>query len=129
MTENLRILIEQVKLAIAEEPEIIEYLAAKRAYIGDKTLSVKANEYNVQSMIMESESKKAEKDEQLIESVKARLDALYQEISGSETARRLIEAEEGANEFYNEIVSELQSVIAPEGGGCGGHCSSCEGCH
>lgn len=134
MNENLHSLIEQLKSVIATHPIIVEYLAAKQAYIDDKTLISKAGEYNVQRQVLEMESQKEEKDEQLLESVRARLEVLYNEISESPTARRLIEAEDDANEFYGEIVRELQSVVNPEsdsacgGGDCGG-CSGCSGCH
>ncbi|MDD4125113.1 MAG: YlbF family regulator [Eubacteriales bacterium] len=129
MNENLQNLIEQLKSVIAEHPVIVEYLTAKQAYIDDKSLIAKANEYNVQRQILESESKKENKDEQLIESVKARLDTVYNEISGSHTARRLVEAEDDANEFYNDIIKQLQSVVSPEHDDCSGNCSSCGGCH
>lgn len=129
MNENIRKLVEQLKSTIAQDPVIVEYLEAKRAYINDKTLVNKANEYNVQRQILESESQKETKDEQLVESVKARLDKLYKEISESDTAHRLVDAEDGVNEFYNEIVAVLQSVVAPEHGDCSGQCSSCGGCH
>ncbi|NLN55607.1 MAG: YlbF family regulator [Clostridiales bacterium] len=130
MNEELQSLVEQLKEVISNHPVIVEYLAAKQAYIDDKSLISKANEYNVQRQVLETESRKEDKDDLLIESVKARLEVLYNDISNSPAAHRLIEAEDDANEFYNEIIKDLQSVVIPESdSSCGGDCDCCSGCH
>lgn len=128
MTEKFSLLIDRVVETLADEPQIKEYLAAKKAYTEDRALFNKVSEYNAQNMILEMETEKTEKDDLLISSVKARLDALYKEISDSETAKRLIESEESVNEFYNSLFAKLRFAVAPEDEGCGGNCASCGGC-
>ncbi len=134
MEKNISELIEKLKLLITESEVLKEYTAARDEYSADKALSQMTSEYNAQLFILENESKggEDEKDDLLISSVKARLDKLYGEISSSELTRRLIQAEDELNLFYNTIFNELKSVAYPEepdGGGCAGDCSACGGCH
>lgn len=130
MNTNTAKLINDLKEALVNEEAVKEYLAARDAYVADKTIVTLANEYNVQREVYENESAKAEKDTLLLTSIKSRLDTLEKQITEKETATRLFAAEDGINQLYNGIFQALQSVVVPEHhDGCSGNCSSCGGCH
>jgi len=129
MNGKIALLTEELRNALAEDPAVTGYLAAKAAYIADKEVVKLANEYNVQREIYETESAKAEKDTLLLDSVKARLDAIYEQISASSTAKALFASEEQLNRLYGEVVGRLQSLVVPEEHHhCGGDCAGCHGC-
>ena len=129
MNDKIALLTEELRNALAEDPAVTGYLAAKAAYIADKEVVKLANEYNVQREIYETESAKAEKDTLLLDSVKARLDAIYEQISASSTAKALFASEEQLNRLYGEVVGRLQSLVVPEEHHhCGGDCAGCHGC-
>lgn len=129
MNDKIAILTEELRNALAEDPVVTGYLAAKEAYIADKEIVKLANEYNVQREIYETEDAKEEKDTLLLDSVRARLDAIYEQISASQTAKALFESEDAVNRLYGEIVNRLQSLVVPEEHRhCGGDCAGCHGC-
>lgn len=129
MNDKIALLTEELRNALAEDPAVVGYLAAKEAYIADKDIVKLANEYNVQREIYETEDAKEEKDTLLLDSVRARLDAIYEQISASQTAKALFESEDAVNRLYGEIVNRLQSLVVPEDHHhCSGDCSGCHGC-
>lgn len=131
MNVNTLKAVEELKKLIAEEEAVKEYLSARDAYVADKELITLANEYNVQRSVYETEEAKDEKDQLLLDSISARLDTLYEKITSSEVSKRFMDAEQGVNVLYNDIVNSLQSVVVPEHSHdhCSGNCASCGGCH
>ena len=129
MNDKTARLTEELRSALAEEEAVKNYLAAKEAYVADRDIVKLANEYNVQREIYETESAKEEKDVLLLDSVKARLDKLYEQIAASQTAKALFESEDTVNALYGNVVGRLQSLVVPEEHRhCGGDCAGCHGC-
>ena len=107
-----------------------EYLAARDAYASDRAISEKVAEYNVQRMVYEQESAKDEKDTLLLDQIRMRMDALYEEITENAVMKRYVAAEDGVNALFGEINRVLQSFVIPEEEhSCGGDCGHCAGCH
>ncbi|MEG2003976.1 MAG: YlbF family regulator [Clostridia bacterium] len=129
MTENIKNLTEQLKNELAKNDEIVNYLAVKDEYLSNNALLALVNEYNVQSGIYDQESKKTPVDTLLLTSIKARIDALYNEITMDPAMVKMAQAENAINNVYGEIFETLQSLVVPEHHDCGGECSSCHGCH
>lgn len=132
MNEQIKALTEQLKAALAETNEVKEYIAARDAYMTDGELLTLVNEYNVQTKVYDTESAKAEPDQLLLTSIKARIEALYGQIIEKPTAKAFAEKEGVLAEIYNGIYEDLQSIIMPEHhdhDGCNGDCSGCHGCH
>lgn len=133
MNEQLKALTEQLKAALAETNEVKEYIAARDAYMTDGELLTLVNEYNVQTKVYDTESAKAEPDQLLLASIKARIEALYGQIIENPRAKFFAEKESVLAEIYNGIYEDLQSIIMPEHhhdhDGCNGDCSGCHGCH
>ncbi len=130
MNEKLYSLLAELGEQLKESDEVKEYAAAREEYSADRGISEKVAEYNVQRMVYDQESSKDEKDTLLIEQIKARMDALYDEITSNPVMKRYIAAEDGVNRLFGEINHVLQGYVVPESEqGCGGDCGSCAGCH
>lgn len=130
MNEKLYSLLAELGEQLKESDEVKEYAAAREEYSADRGISEKVAEYNVQRMVCDQESSKDEKDTLLIEQIKARMDALYDEITSNPVMKRYIAAEDGVNRLFGEINHVLQGYVVPESEqGCGGDCGSCAGCH
>lgn len=129
MNEKLYSLLAELGEQLKESDEVKEYAAAREEYSADRGISEKVAEYNVQRMVYDQESSKDEKDTLLIEQIKARMDALYDEITSNSVMKRYIAAEDGVNRLFGEINRVLQGYVVPESEqGCGGDCGSCAGC-
>lgn len=129
MNEKLYSLLAELGEQLKESDEVKEYAAARQEYSADRGISEKVAEYNVQRMVYDQESSKDEKDTLLIEQIKARMDALYDEITSNPVMKRYIAAEDGVNRLFGEINRVLQGYVVPESEqGCGGDCGSCAGC-
>ena len=129
MNEKLYSLLAELGEQLKESDEVKEYAAAREEYSADRGISEKVAEYNVQRMVYDQESSKDEKDTLLIEQIKARMDALYDEITSNPVMKRYIAAEDGVNRLFGEINRVLQGYVVPEREqGCGGDCGSCAGC-
>ena len=129
MNEKLYSLLAELGEQLKESDEVKEYAAAREEYSADRGISEKVAEYNVQRMVYDQESSKDEKDTLLIEQIKARMDALYDEITSKPVMKRYIAAEDGVNRLFGEINRVLQGYVVPESEqGCGGDCGSCAGC-
>ena len=129
MNEKLYSLLAELGEQLKESDEVKEYAAAREEYSADRGISEKVAEYNVQRMVYDQESSKDEKDTLLIEQIKARMDALYDEITSNPVMKRYIAAEDGVNRLFGEINHVLQAYVVPESEqGCGGDCGSCAAC-
>lgn len=133
MNEKLREKFEEFLALLEADSDIIEYKAAKENYENDRNIISKVNEYNVQVSILDQESAKENKDTLLIESIRKRVNELYNEITEQDAMKRMTAAEDKLAMIFSEINMGLQQIINPEGmchdEGCGGGCSTCGGCH
>ena len=130
MTDKMTSLVNDLGEELRESGQVKEYLAARDAYASDRSISEKVAEYNVQRMVYEQESAKDEKDTLLLDQIRMRMDALYEEITENAVMKRSVAAEDGVNALFGEINRVLQSFVIPEEEhSCGGDCGHCAGCH
>ena len=130
MTYKITSLVNDLGEELRESGQVKEYLAARDAYASDRAISEKVAEYNVQRMVYEQESAKDEKDTLLLDQIRTRMDALYEEITENAVMKRYVAAEDGVNALFGEINRVLQSFVIPEEEhSCGGDCGHCAGCH
>ena len=131
MTEQMKNAITAFTTELEKSEELAAYRAAKAKYDADSELKSLINEYNVQAAVLEQEGKKseAERDKTLIDSVSARLRAVYDEIGRSETLAEMRAAEEVISELAGELNSAIGLTIDPDSANCTHDCSTCGGCH
>ncbi len=128
MENNTRALFNEFLESLEADPNVIEYKEARDAYFGDRALSIKMSEYNVQNSVIEQEEAKDEPDAEFLTSVKKRVEELFAEISEHELVHRMNAAEEKLGLIFSEIDAGLQSIINPFSGCDTGSCAGCTGC-
>lgn len=129
MDNYLNALLDNLGMALQNEPVVVEYLEAKKAYMEDTETASAVSEYNVQRMLLEEQQLQGEQDSVLIESIESRTKVLYEKIMAAESMKKLAVAENKLNELLNEINHKIMSFIIPESNSCSGDCHSCHGCH
>lgn len=129
MDNYLNALLDNLGMALQNEPVVVEYLEAKKAYMEDTETASAVSEYNVQRMLLEEQQLQSEQDSVLIESIESRTKVLYEKIMAAESMKKLAVAENKLNELLNEINHKIMSFIIPESNSCSGDCHSCHGCH
>ena len=130
MDNYLKTLLDTFGTALKEADAVVEYTAAREAYMQDTEVTAAVNEYNVQRMLLEEQQIKPDADATLIESIEARVNKLYEKIMASVNMKRLAAAENQLNALLAEINKEIMGYIIPDSGeSCGGDCHHCHGCH
>ena len=115
--------------AIKETEEIKRLNAAEAAYKEAPELQQKVTEYNVQTLAMTEEYKKADKDLEVINAIEARINTLYQEITELPVMKEYTAAQEAVNELMQKVNNEIQFRITGEKPSeCTHDCSTCGGC-
>lgn len=129
MDNYLETLLNNLGEALKNDPVVVEYQAARAAYMADTEMTGAVSEYNVQRMLLEEQATKEEQDETLIKSMETRVNELYEKIMASESMKALAAAENNLNMLLNEVNQKLMSFIMPATESCGGDCGHCHGCH
>lgn len=129
MNNYLETMLRNFGEALQQEDAVKEYLAAKEIYSKDVEVIAAVNEYNVQRMLLQEQRSKEDADQNLIDSMTGRIDALYDKITSCESMKKLGEAEEKLNALLTEINNMIMSYVVPESDSCGGDCHHCHGCH
>ncbi len=122
---------------LAQSEEYLRYFAAKEALKNSAELKNKINEFKVQKMILDMESKKdeAQKEESLLDALGVRVDELYRSINENPVMVEFNAAEEAMNTLLGAVNTTIGSYITDEDnhtaeGSCSPeHCATCSGCH
>ncbi len=130
MTDYLKTLLDSVGVALQDDDTVKEYNAAREEYIADTEITSAVSEYNVQRMLLDEQQMKPDADQTLVESISARVEALYEKIMTADSMKRLAAAENALNALLNDVNKTIMSYIIPETeSSCGGDCGHCHGCH
>lgn len=115
--------------AIAKSEEVVAFNAAKTAYETNEALGNAMREYNAQRMILGQEYTKdaSAQDETLINTLRARIDELYEIITTSAEYVAFGEAQERINALMQSVNSDINFYAFGERP-CTHDCSSCSGC-
>ncbi len=115
---------------LKNDPRLIRLEEARVAYENDERIAKLATEYEVQQKAIQNEAMKEERNQVLIEMIQNRIDALYREITESESYVALEKAQNEVNDLMNMVNSTITFQITGETpGSCTHDCSSCGGCH
>ena len=119
--------------ALKQDERLIALEQAKRNYENDPALRRDLTEYDVQQKLLAQEIAKGdgERDLHLVETVQARIDALYRSIGGNPAYQALDQAQNAVNQLMNRVNAAITYEITGEmpGSGCTHDCSTCGGCH
>ena len=117
---------------IKNDPILLAYDAAKAAFEADAALSAQITEYNTHRACLGEEFNRApeEQDKDVIESLKAKMDALAGDIHANAHYAAFAEAQQAVNDLMKRVNAEISYAafgVRPEG--CTHDCSTCGGCH
>lgn len=119
--------------ALKADERLIALEQAKRNYENDPALRRDLTEYDVQQKLLAQEIAKGdgERDLHLVETVQARIDALYRSIGGNPAYQELDRAQNAVNQLMNRVNAAITYEITGEmpGEGCTHNCATCGGCH
>lgn len=112
------------------DKRLVRLEEARKAYEADERVAKLSTEYEVQQRAMQNEAVKPERDEKLISMIGERIDALYEQIVGSDSYKALEKAQNDVNELMNMVNSTITFHITGEQpSSCTHDCSTCGGCH
>ena len=117
---------------LKEDERLVRLEAARAAYEKDETIMSLSTEYMVQQQAMQAEAMKedGERDEALIESISARIDALYSELTETPVYKEFEAAQNEVNDLMSRVNDTINAQIMDgEPDGCTHDCSTCGGCH
>ena len=121
---------EQLGKTLKEDARLVRLANAKEAYEKDETLGGIMIEFEVQQKALENEMVKTEREEDLIKMIRARIDALYKEITEHPVFLELNEAQAEVNDLMNAVNNTIMFNITGElPSDCTHNCSTCGGCH
>ena len=127
----------QLGRALQNDERYIAMVAARQASDEDQALQEAIGEFNLKRMAISNEAQKEDRDEETMKRLNDEIRAVYQKIMENEHMLRYNEAK---NEF-DALLQRVTGIIGlcadgedPEtcdydASSCGGHCSSCAGCH
>ena len=112
--------------AIAADPILEKYKAAKAAYEANGELRDALYEYETQRSILSDEYQKSdgERNEGLVKLARERMDQLAKQIVAAEEYRDYTAAEQDVNRLMQEVNSEIGSIVFGTSA-CTHDCSTC----
>ena len=116
---------------IAKSDEIKNLEAAKLAFETDAELQSNMSEYETERLLLREEFNKAsgEDNQNAIESIKARLEALSVEITANSHYTEFANAQNALNSLMDSVNAEIKFCITGERPStCTHDCSTCGGC-
>ena len=117
---------------ILETKEGKRFYDAKFIYRGDDNAKEVLTEYMRYRNILRSKAGDGSISEEELKSGIQKLNALGDKAKENAVVKELMDAEDNFNALVNPVLNILKETVLKddeEGGGCGGSCSSCGGCH
>lgn len=116
--------------ALKKDERLVALEQAKKAYEEDAALRRDMTEYEVQQKILAQEITKEARDLHLVDTVQARIDALYRQINENPAFVELNRAQTAVNDLMARVNAAITYEITEElpGAGCTHDCSTCKGC-
>lgn len=114
----------QLGQAIKADERIAKMEEARVAYESNEEIQKLMLEYNAQQIAMAEEYKKEPVDQQIIEAIEKRLDAIVAEVTSNPVFAMVNEAQEAVNKLMSEVNGEIEFQITGQRP-CTHDCSSC----
>lgn len=124
ITPEMRAAVEALAKLIREDKRTEAYNAAANAYNTDADIITKITEYNVHQTALTEEYAKNPREEVLIGTIQARIDALYEEITTADSYQNFVRAKEEYDAMVKSVTDELEYSITGRRP-CTHDCSSC----
>ncbi len=116
---------------IAKSKELIRCQEQEITFANDPGAQAAVAEYDKKSKELAEEMRSGGMTPEKLESFRTRMNENMKELNQNTIARDYLEAKSAFNKLINQVNEIIGYHIRgeEEGGGCGGNCSSCSGCH
>ncbi len=116
---------------IATSKELIRCQEQEITFANDASAQAAVAEYDQKSKALAEEMRSGGMTPEKLESFRNRMNENMQELTKNATAKEYLEAKSAFNKLINQVNEIIGYHIRgeEEGGGCGGNCSNCSGCH
>jgi cell fate (sporulation/competence/biofilm development) regulator YmcA (YheA/YmcA/DUF963 family) len=115
---------------LKEDERLVRLEKAHRAYEENEEVNTLSMEYAVQQQAIQNEAAKEDRDDAAIEQIEARIEELYNQITGLDVYKELEAAQEDVNALMEAVNNTISAQISgEEPGGCTHNCATCGGCH
>ncbi len=126
----------QAAKAFQTDELYLRYMQAKQDNDADEALQKNIGEFNLLRLDLNNEMDKAERDQDRIEELNARISELYSAVMDNPNMTAYSQAKHQVEHFISYVNEVLNAALAgedplavcPSAGDCSGGCSGCAGC-
>ena len=115
---------------LKEDSRIIALDKAREAFDADANVVALMEEYQVQQQAIQQEAMKEDRSEEVLNAIQDRIEAIYNQITESESYKALEAAQNEVNALMEAVNNTITfNITGEEPSACTHDCSSCGGCH
>ena len=115
---------------LKDDARIIALNAARDAFEADENVKTLMTEYEVQQNAIHEEAMKEDRSEDVLNAIQDRIEAIYNQITESESYKALDAAQNEVNALMEAVNNTITfNITGEEPSACTHNCSTCGGCH
>ena len=115
---------------LKDDARIIALNAARDAFEADENVKTLMTEYEVQQNAIHEEAMKEDRSEDVLNAIQDRIEAIYNQITESESYKALEAAQNEVNDLMEAVNNTITfNITGEEPSACTHNCSTCGGCH
>ena len=115
---------------LKDDARIIALNAARDAFEADENVKTLMTEYEVQQNAIHEEAMKEDRSEDVLNAIQDRIEAIYNQITESESYKALESAQNEVNALMEAVNNTITfNITGEEPSACTHNCSTCGGCH
>ena len=115
---------------LKDDERIIALNNARDAFEADETVKTLMTEYEVQQNAIHEEAMKEDRSEDVLNAIQDRIEAIYNQITESESYKVLEAAQNEVNALMEAVNNTITfNITGEEPSACTHDCSTCGGCH
>ena len=115
---------------LKDDARIIALNAARDVFEADADVAALMTEYEVQQNAIHEEAMKEDRSEEVLNAIQDRIEAIYNQITESESYKALEAAQNEVNALMDAVNNTITfNITGEEPSSCTHNCSTCGGCH
>lgn len=115
---------------LKDDERIVALNKAREAFEADTAVAALMTEYEVQQNAIHEEAMKEDRSEEVLNAIQDRIEAIYNQITESESYKVLEAAQNEVNALMEAVNNTITfNITGEEPSACTHNCSTCGGCH
>lgn len=115
---------------LKNDARIVALNNAREAFEADEAVKTLMTEYEVQQNAIHEEAMKEDRSEEVLNAIQDRIEAIYNQITESESYKVLEQAQNEVNVLMEAVNNTITfNITGEEPSSCTHNCSTCGGCH